>query len=154
MVNILRLTVTYLNATINVKPETQNWRLEPTGLAKPGDTRGLTGTGPGLAHQESAGWAFGRFWNRTDPLLRSKPGPLAGYPDPLLTLRVIEHIIVHGDNVMQCEHMRLWNPQGSVWEWPQHIRDILHKGRLILSCAQWLVITEFWVSKRLLWELK
>jgi hypothetical protein len=86
MVNILRLTVAYLNATINVKPETQNRRLEPTGLAKPGETRGLTGTGPGLARQESAGRVFGRFWNRTDPFLRSKPGPLAGYPDPLLTL--------------------------------------------------------------------
>ena len=58
------------------------------GLAKPGETRGLTGTGPGLARQESAGRVFGRFWNRTDPFLRSKPGPLAGYPDPLLTLPV------------------------------------------------------------------
>ena len=86
MVNILRLTVAYLNATINVKPETQNRRLDPTGIAKPGETRGLTGTGPGLARQESAGRVFGRFWNRTDPFLRSKPGPLAGYPDPLLTL--------------------------------------------------------------------
>jgi hypothetical protein len=59
-----------------------------TGLAKPGETRGLTGTGPGLARQESAGRVFGRFWNRTDPFLQSKPGPLAGYPDPLLTLRM------------------------------------------------------------------
>ena len=86
MVNILRLTVAYLNATINVKPETQNRRLEPTGLAKPGETRGLKGTGPGLARQESAGRVSGGFWNRTDPFLRSKPGPLAGYPDPVLTL--------------------------------------------------------------------
>ena len=87
MVNILQLTVAYLNATINVIPETQNRRLEPTGLAKPGETRGLTGTGPGLARQETACRVFGRFWNRTDPVLRSKPGPLAGYPDQLLTLR-------------------------------------------------------------------
>ena len=29
---------------------------------------------------------FGRFWNRSEPNRRSKPGPLAGYPDPLLTL--------------------------------------------------------------------
>jgi len=93
MVNILRLTVAYLNTTINVKPETQNRRLEPTGLAKPGETHGLTGTGPGLACQESAGRVFGRFWNRTDPFLRSKPGPLAGYPDPLLTLSI--HRVQH-----------------------------------------------------------
>jgi len=32
---------------MNVKPEMQNRRLEPMGLAKPGDTRGLTGTSPG-----------------------------------------------------------------------------------------------------------
>jgi hypothetical protein len=89
MVNILRLTVAFLNATMNVKPETQNRRLEPTGLAKPDETRGLTGTGPALARQESAGRVFGRFWNRTDPFLRSKPGPLASYPDPLLTLGIL-----------------------------------------------------------------
>jgi len=71
---------------MNVKPETQNRRLDPTGLAKPGETRGLMGTGPGLAHQESAGRGFGWVWNRTDQFLRSKPGPLAGHPDPLLTL--------------------------------------------------------------------
>jgi len=65
------------------------------GLAKPGETRGLTGTGPGLACQESAGRVFGRVWNRTDPFLRSKPGPRAGYPDPLLTL-------VSGDKNNQC----------------------------------------------------
>jgi len=85
-VNILRLSVAYLNATINVKPETQNRKLEPTGLAKPGETRGFTGMRSGLARQESAGHVFGHFWNWTDPFLRSTPGPLAGYQDPLLTL--------------------------------------------------------------------
>jgi len=88
MVNILRLRVAYLKATINVKPETLNRRLEPTGLAKHGGTRGLTGTGPGLARQESAGRVFGWFWNRTDLFLRSKAVQLAGYPNPLLTLCV------------------------------------------------------------------
>jgi len=85
-VNILQFTVAYLDATINVKPETQNWRLEPTGLSKPGETHALRGTGPGLARQESAGRVFGRVRNRTDTFLLSKPGPLAGYPDPLLSL--------------------------------------------------------------------
>ena len=69
-----------------MKPETQNWRLEPTGLDKPRETRRSTGMGPGVARQESAVWVFRRFWNRTDPFLQSKPEPLAGYPDPLLTL--------------------------------------------------------------------
>jgi hypothetical protein len=37
----------------------------------------LTGTGPGLARQESAGRVIGPFWNRTDPFLRFKPRPVA-----------------------------------------------------------------------------
>jgi hypothetical protein len=67
-----------------------------TGLAKPGETRGLTGTGPGLASPESVDRVFRRFWNRTDPFLRSKLGPLAGYPDPLLTLRSVEGELYDG----------------------------------------------------------
>jgi hypothetical protein len=55
-------------------------------LGKPGKTRGLTGTVTGLARQEAPGRVFARFWNRTEAFFRSKPGPLAGYPDPLLTL--------------------------------------------------------------------
>ena len=90
-VNTLRLTVAYLNATINVKPKTQNRRLNPTGLVKPGETCWLTGTSQDLAHQQSAGQDFGRVWKRTDPFLRSKPGLLAGYPNPLLTLHHENH---------------------------------------------------------------
>ena len=55
-------------------------------LAKPVTTRGLTGMGPGLAGQEAAGQVFGVVGNQTKPFLRFEPGPLAGYPDPLLTL--------------------------------------------------------------------
>jgi len=55
-VNIVRLQVAYLIATICVKPETPNQRLELTGQAKPGQTR-----------QKSAGLFFGRVWNWTDP---------------------------------------------------------------------------------------
>jgi hypothetical protein len=83
---LLRLTVGYLNATINRTPEMQKRILEPTGLCKPGKDPRLTGIGQDLAHQEAAGQVFGRYWNRTKPFFRSKPGPLAGYPDPLLTL--------------------------------------------------------------------
>ena len=86
MVNTLRLAVAYLNATINVKSEMQNVRLDPTGLANKCETRGLTGTGPGSTSQESANWVFSLVENRTDPFSQSKPRPLAGYPDPLLTL--------------------------------------------------------------------
>ena len=67
-------------------PETQNQRLEPTGPAKAGKTHGLTGTGPGLAHQEAMGRVFGQVKNQTDTFLRSEPRPLACHPDPLLQL--------------------------------------------------------------------
>jgi len=60
--------------------------LDPTGLGKPSKTSGLTGTGPGLAHQDVAGLVFERVWNRNEPFYGSQPGPLAGYPDPFLTL--------------------------------------------------------------------
>jgi hypothetical protein len=46
---LLTLIVGYLNGTINRKPERQNKRLEPTGVAKPGITRGLKRMGSGLA---------------------------------------------------------------------------------------------------------
>jgi len=59
------------------KPKTQNRRLEPTGLANPSKTRGLTGMGPGLARQDVAGQVVGRFWNRTELFFRSEPGPVA-----------------------------------------------------------------------------
>jgi len=64
----------------------QKHRLDKTGLAKPGEMHGLTGTGPGLDHQEAACLVFGWVWKRTELFFRSEPGPLAGYPDPLLSL--------------------------------------------------------------------
>ena len=71
-----------------VRPDWWNHcrRLDLTGQTKPSETRSLTGTGPGLDCQEAADQVFGQFWNWTEPLFWSKPGPLAGYPDPLLTL--------------------------------------------------------------------
>jgi len=56
------------------------------GVAKPGKTQGLTDTGMALACPEAAGQVFRRWWNQTKPFLWSKPGPLAGYLDLLLTL--------------------------------------------------------------------
>jgi len=39
--------------------------------------------------QDKAGGVFGRIWKRTEPNWQSKPGPLAGHPDLLLTLITI-----------------------------------------------------------------
>jgi hypothetical protein len=71
------------------KHEKENRRLESTGLGTPSETPGLMGTGPTFARQDAADWAFGWFWNRTDPFFLSERGPRAGYPDPLLTLIII-----------------------------------------------------------------
>ena len=70
-----------------MKPEIQHQRLEPTGPAKPGETRRLMGTGLGWTRQNSVGLVFGLVQNQTDLFLWSKAGPQAGYLDPLLTLR-------------------------------------------------------------------
>jgi hypothetical protein len=67
-------------------PENWNWILEPTGLAKPGKPCRLIGTGPGLARHDAAGCGPRQVWNQTKLFKQSKPGPLAGYPDLLLTL--------------------------------------------------------------------
>ena len=39
-------------------------------------------------HQDRAVWFFGWVWYRTESFFLSKPGPLVGYPDLLLTLLV------------------------------------------------------------------
>jgi len=59
--------------------------LDLTGLAKPGKTSGFIGTGTGVAHQGAAGRVFRLVWNPTELFFLFKPGPLAGYLDPLLT---------------------------------------------------------------------
>jgi len=55
-------------------------------LAKPGKTRWLTSVGTDLARQDAAAQSVFHFWNWTEPVFCSQLGPLAGYPDPLLTL--------------------------------------------------------------------
>jgi len=68
------------------KPKMRNRRLELPGQDKRGNPCELICTGPGLDPQEDVGQVFGQIWNQTDPFLWLKPGPLAGYPDPLSIL--------------------------------------------------------------------
>jgi len=84
------------------QPEMQNRRLDPTGLAKPGETRGLMGMRPNLERQEAAGGVSGRFWNQTEQFFQTKPGPLAGYPDPFLSLNTmwVTHLIFLNANYL------------------------------------------------------
>jgi hypothetical protein len=113
-------------------------RFEPTGLAKPGKPHGLTGMGPGLAHQEAAGWVFGRYWNRIEQCFRSKPGPLVGVPDPLLTLDGAMTIEINLRLVLRLFHLSFGHTGFLVSLWmaifrlrwysfPAHSRRVLRR---------------------------
>jgi len=80
----------------------QHRRLEPTGLAKPGKSRGLTGTGPHLARLQEAGRVFGLVQNWTNAFVRSEPGLQADYPDALLILLRTIQLSVYLFNIHQC----------------------------------------------------
>jgi len=81
----------------------QNWRLEPTGQAKPGRILWWMGTGPGLACQESAGLVVEWVQIRTDQIIMSEPGLLAGCLDPLLTLPIINVLTAFlGNNIFDA----------------------------------------------------
>ena len=88
-VNISRMTVEYLNATIKRKPRNESRRSKLMGLVKPGQICRLTAKGTGLARQDTACRVFGPVWNQPEPFFQSNPGPLSGYPDPLLTPEVV-----------------------------------------------------------------
>jgi len=64
-------------------------------------------------------------------------------------IHVIEHIIVHCDNMIQCDCMPFRHPQGPISEWPQLFDEILHNGPFILSCEECRVIALFWVFRPL-----
>ena len=64
-------------------------------------------------------------------------------------IHMFEHVIVHCDNVMQCNFMLLCHPQGPKSKGPQYFHDIPHYSPLILSCEKWLEITVFWIVEPL-----
>jgi len=107
------------------------------GLAKPGESSRLTSTGPGLACEEPAGPDFGPVSNRTDPQLRPKPGPLAAYPDPLLTLgnhpEVPDEMLmvmiwwVSNVNDIVLSPKQQQNLYTDLWHW-EELNEFIHKN--------------------------
>jgi len=105
----------------------ETWNVEPEiGTHRSSLTRrnpSFDGTGPGLARQELADWFFGRVWDQTDRFLLSKPGQLADYPDPLLTLESLDIKRVYSDlweenistcsTLQLCQHRSHHNPESS-----------------------------------------
>jgi len=59
------------------------------------------------------------------------------------TVHMIEHVIVHCNNLMPCDCMPHWPPQGPMSKWPLYFHDILHSGPLILSNEKWPIISVF-----------
>jgi hypothetical protein len=49
-------------------------------------------------------------------------------------IHVIEHVIVHCDDVMLCECMPRQHPNGSILKWLQYFHDRLDSRPFILSC--------------------
>jgi len=67
-------------------------------------------------------------------------------------IHVIPRVIVHCDNIMQCDCMHHRHPQGPIAEWPLYYYDILHNCAFILSCELWLVICGSWIVMPLMCE--
>jgi len=85
------------------KLETQNQRLGQTGQAKPAKTYGLMGTVVGFARQEAAESVSGGVMNRSNRVLQSKPGQLAGYVDPSVTLlEMLSTVLLEAHVLAQC----------------------------------------------------
>jgi len=67
-------------------------------------------------YQPCQDWAvqfFGHVWNRTELCFQSKPGPLAGYPDPLLVLPRCEYVGFRANLV--------WELNISGTPWPKRV---------------------------------
>jgi len=98
----------------------QNQILEPMGRANPNRTCMLNGTGPGLPPQESVGQVVGCVLDRIEQYLQSKYVLLAGHPDPLLIVVLIQSgNNVHGDNAEGIQD-GLWMYCAVYQEWVVH----------------------------------
>jgi len=61
-------------------------------------------------------------------------------------------VIVDCDNLMQCDHMPPWHPEGPDLEWPQNFRYLLINGSFILCGEEQPLFTLFWILEPLLGE--
>jgi len=85
-VNIVRFAVGYLNASINRKTRNTEPEIGINGSGQTMQDLQVDRYGSGFAPPVPSG---SRPWTDLEPhrtILRSKPRPLAGYPNPLLTL--------------------------------------------------------------------
>jgi len=88
IVNTLRLTVRHLNGTINRTTRHAKLEIGPGGSSQTWWNRWVDGYGAMFGLRRSSGLGFWTILepNQTKLIFRSKPRPLAGYPDPFLSL--------------------------------------------------------------------
>jgi len=104
----------------------QNRRVYLIGLAKTGTTRGMTGRVPGFDQYYVAGWVFELVLHQAKQCFQSKPGLLAGYLDPFLTLaaRISLNCGISSSkltiDISSFHRMKL--PVESIFNWFQHMR--------------------------------
>jgi len=109
--------------------------------------------GMGSACQEAPGRVFGPVWTRTEPFFRSKPGPLAGYPDPLLTVGPVQMAstpvfttypdVSSGGGVSQCAGSAEWLTYGNDRLWDLSVSSIAYIERLCDCFLSFLLLYRF-----------
>jgi len=67
-------------------------------------------------------------------------------------ITVIEYVIVHRDNKMQCDSMPLWHPQGTISDWRQNYHDVHDKDPFIPCYEDSPVITDCWILEAIVGE--
>ena len=72
-------------------------KLEPRSGSNPAENPWVYVLSGQRTHHDKVGWVFGQVWNWTELNRWAKTGPLAGYPDPLLSLVMLVFINYHLD---------------------------------------------------------
>jgi len=77
--------------------------------------------------------------------------PLGLHPSQSLNdaIHVIEHVILHCVNMVQCDCMPVQHPLGPISEWREYFQDILDNRPFILCCEEWLVMAVLWILEPL-----
>jgi len=64
-------------------------------------------------------------------------------------IHMIEHVIMEGDKMTQCDCIPFRHPQSQVSEWPWKFHDVLDDCPLIFCCEEWPGNTVFWILQPL-----
>jgi len=97
IVNISRLTVRYLNVTMNRTTRNARPEIGPHGSSHTRRNPRVDGYRARYGPTRSSGSVFEPFWNRTELVFLSQQEPLAGHLDPLVTV-ASEYTLTYAPN--------------------------------------------------------